>query len=357
MMRTYRGVVFEIEEKYTVFLTQKGEFLRGIPIGGSPNIGDEVDFHLINTPSLFEGKVKPRLLGTVMIAALLLLSIVASLIPRGDEVMAYVQLESDTAMELGVNESGEVIILRYLNGTSVETENDLDHWKGGSISTVLNSAFKKLTAKDIRKPINIIIIYENTKNQQKVQKIVGNAVRDVQIANEELTIKIGESTFEERTIANKQEMSIYKFQESQQIKPEKEKKPSSEIDEDLKNNPANEHSEKDTSINKESTPSLPANDKVNKNENAKEASGNKSQQSNETVKKPIKEQKEKPKESPIEKEKRESSNPEQGNGNPNKGNQSPVPQQPKEHKNEQKQSGNANSASAASKNKEQPNSP
>lgn len=357
MMRTYRGVVFEIEKKYTVFLTEKGEFLRGFPIGGSPNIGDEVDFHLINKPSLFGGEVKPRLLGTVMIAAVLLLSIVASLIPMGDEVMAYVQLETDTAMELGINESGEVIDLRYLNGTSVETEKSLDHWKGDSISKVLDSALKKLTAKNISEPINIIIIYKNTKNQQNVKKIVGNAVRDVQSANEELTMKIGESTTEERKIANKQEMSIYKFQKSQQIKPEKEMKPSSEIDKDLKNNPANEYREKETPIDKESIPSVPANEKVNGNENAKEASENKGQKSNETVEKPIKEQKEKPEESLLEKEKGKSSNPEQGNGNPNKGDQSQASQQPKEHKNEQKQSGNANSANAASKNKDQPNSP
>lgn len=355
MMRTYRGVVFEIEKKYTVFLTEKGEFLRGIPIGGPPNIGDEVDFHLINTPSLFSGRVKPRLFGTVMIAAVLLLSIVASLIPMGDEVMAYVQLESDTAVELGINESGEVIVLRYLNGTSVETKKSPDHWKGDSISKVLDRALKKLTAKGISEQVNITIIYENSKNQQKVQKIVGNAVRDVQSANKELTMKIGESTAEERAMANMQEMSVYKFKESQQVNPAKEIKPSSEIDEDRKNNPANEHREIKTPINKESIPSVPANEKVNGNENAKESSGNKVQKSNGTVEKPIREQKEKTKETPGEKGK--SSNPEPGNGNSDKGNQSPASQQPKENKNEQKQSGNDNSANAASKNKDQPNSP
>lgn len=353
MMRTYRGVVFEIEKKYTVFLTEKGEFLRGIPIGGPPNIGDEVDFHLINTPSLFSGRVKPRLLGTVMIAAVLLLSIVASLIPMGDEVMAYVQLESDTAVELGVNESGEVIVLRYLNGTP--SEKSLDHWKGDSISKVLDTALKKLTAKGISEQVNITIIYENSKNQQKVQKIVGNAIRDVKSENKELTMKIGESTAEERAMANNQEMSVYKFKESQQVNPAMEIKPSSEIDEDIKNNPANEQREMETPINKESFPSVPANEKVNGNENAKESSGNKVQKSNGTVEKPIREQKEKPKETPAEKGK--SSNPELGNGNSNKGNQSPAPQQPKENKNEQKQSGNDNSANAASKNKDQPNSP
>ncbi|WP_339263652.1 anti-sigma factor domain-containing protein [Solibacillus sp. FSL W7-1472] len=353
-MRTYRGVVFEIEKKYTVFLTEKGEFLRGIPIGGPPNIGDEVDFHLINTPSLFSGRVKPRLCGTVMIAAVLLLSIVASLIPMGDEVMAYVQLESDTAMELGINELGEVIVLRYLNGTSVETKKSPDHWIGDSISNVLDTALKKLTAKGISEQVNITIIYENSKNQQKVQKIVGNAVRDVQSANKELTMKIGESTAEERAMANMQEMSVYKFKESQQVNPAKEIKPSSEIDEDRKNNPANEQREMETPINKEPISSVPANEKVNRNENAKESSGNKVQKSNGTVEKPIMEQKEKTKETPVEKGK--SSHPEPGNGNSNKG-QSPAPQQPKENKNEQKQSENDNSANAASKNKDQPNSP
>lgn len=220
---------------------------------------------------------------------------------------------------------------------------------------MLDTALKKLTAKGISEQVNITIIYENSKNQQKVQKIVGNAVRDVQSANKDLTMKIGESTAEERAMANMQEMSVYKFKESQQFNPAKEIKPSSEIDEDMKNNPANKQREMETPINKEPIPSVPANEKVNGNENAKESSGNKVQKSNGTVEKPIREQKEKPKETPVEKGK--SSNPELGNGNSDKGNQSPASQQPKENKNEQKQSGNDNSANAASKNKDQPNSP
>src|SRR4051794_36090121 len=109
MMRTYRGVVCEQKKKYTVFLTEKGDFLRGIPIGETADIGDEVDFHLVFTPPLLSGKVKPRFVGVVMIAAVLLFSIVASLIPMNNEVMAYVQLETGTAVELGVDQTGKVI--------------------------------------------------------------------------------------------------------------------------------------------------------------------------------------------------------------------------------------------------------
>ena len=211
MMRTYRGIVCEKKNKYTVFLTEKGDFLRGIPIGETPDIGDEVDFHLVSTPSLLSGKVKPRFVGAVMIAAVLLFSIVASLIPMNDKVMAYVQLETDTALELGVNQKGKVISLRYLNETLAEPGNSLVEWKGYPIRIVLDTAVKELSAGTSGGQVIITTIFLNAKSQHKVQKVVGSAVREVRSANNEMTLEIAESTAEERMMANKHEMSIHKL--------------------------------------------------------------------------------------------------------------------------------------------------
>lgn len=365
MMRTYRGVVFEIDKKYTVFLTEKGEFLRGIPIGETPNIGDEVDFHLMKTAPLLSGKGKARFVSAVMIAAVLLISIIASLIPMNNEVMAYVQLETDTAVELGVNQTGKVIVIRYLNDLSVEPEDSLDRWKGDSISKVLDTALKKLSTKDSGEQVNITIIYENSKKQSKVQKVIGSAIRELQDTNKELTVEIGESTAEERIMANQHEMSVNKFQKSQQVSPKNELKSSSKID-DKMNNPINELEKKDTHIKstKESIHIVPFNEKGNGNGNEKESSGQKNQKSNGMGEKPERNQNEKTNNSPI--EKGNSNNPEPTSENSNKGNQSPTSNQPKENKIQQEQPKNANSSFNkrelnplldTSKIKDQPNSP
>ena len=46
MMRKYRGIVCEKKASYTVFLTENGEFLRGVPLIADVQIGEEAAFHL-----------------------------------------------------------------------------------------------------------------------------------------------------------------------------------------------------------------------------------------------------------------------------------------------------------------------
>ncbi|WP_203249191.1 anti-sigma factor domain-containing protein [Sporosarcina beigongshangi] len=345
-MRTYRGVVCEKKNKYTVFLTEKGEFLRGVPIGKTPDIGDEVDFHLVFTPALFGVKVKPRFAGAVMIAAMLLLAIVASLIPMNDKVMAYVQLENGMALEFGVNQAGEVITLRYLNDKPIEYEEKLDDWKGRPISTVLNTAVTELSAENNGVQVIITTIFPDAKNQQKVQGIVGSAVREVRNANQELTIEIGESTAEERVKANQHEMSIHKFKASQQSPPMNEKKPSTEINDD-KTNSGNQQKGQDglKKPDKQSVPSAPADKKNNGNEERKNSNELKDPKLKKPDTKPKNEQDEKLKYSPAEKEKL--SNPASENKNSNKGNQNPASKQPKGNQNPQKQNGLGNQAPPA----------
>jgi len=271
MMQIHRGIVCEMKKKHTVFLTEKGEFLRGNPIGETPDIGDEVDFYLISTPSLHSRKVKPRFVGAVMIAAVLLFSIVASLIPMNEKVMAYIQLETDTAVELGVNQMGKVISLRYLNETLGEPENRLDKWIGQPIGTVLDFAVKELpTGKSAMKVI-ITTIFPNAKSQQKMQEVVGSAVREVRGVHGELNWEIAESTAEERVAANKHKMSIHKFKVIQQGAPVNKKKPSVEIEHPKQTNPVNQQKDKDAEKNpqKKSVPIVPANQKNTGNEKSK----------------------------------------------------------------------------------------
>ncbi len=343
MMRTYRGIVCEKKNKYTVFLTDKGDFLRGIPIGETPDIGDEVDFQLVSTSSLLGGKMKPRFVGAVMIAAVLLFSVVASLFPMNDKVMAYVQLETDTALELGVNQMGKVISLRYLNETLAEPGDSLDEWRNHPIQTVLDTAMKDLSvgASDVQ--VIITTIFPNAKSKHKVQEIVGSAVLEVRSAYKELTWEIAESTAEERVMANKHKMSIHKFKVSQQGSPMNQKKPSTKVDYHKKTNPVNQQTEKDTQKNtdKQSVPTVPSNQKNNGNENLKESNELKDPKLSQPEPKPNKAHDKNFEYSPTEKGK--SYNPAPENKNSNNGNQKPTSKQPKENPNQQKQPGTDNS--------------
>ncbi|WP_252504278.1 anti-sigma factor domain-containing protein [Sporosarcina sp. Marseille-Q4943] len=238
MMRTYRGIVCEKKNKYMVFLTEKGEFLRGVPIGDPPAIGEEADFTLVASSFIAGRKAKSRFVGAVFVAAALLFIILSSLNPLNEKVMAYVQLDAGTAMEFGVNRDGNVISLRYLNEKQSELER-LDGWKGHPILNVLDMAVLQLSVHD--KKIIITTIYPTRGSELETRQMIGDAVREVRGKHNELTLQITESTPEERKVANKKKMSIHKFKsieiEGQPVdstgqienKPGPEQKPKKEI--------------------------------------------------------------------------------------------------------------------------------
>ncbi|MBS4219237.1 anti-sigma factor domain-containing protein [Bacillus sp. FJAT-49711] len=216
MMRKKRGIVCEKKKYYTILLTDKGEFLRGIPLDEKSEIGDEVEFIQLHGPSLFVRKTKPLFYGSLMMAAVLLFFIVSSLVPNTDKVMAYVQLESGEALEFGVNQKGHVISLRQLNGTSTELEDSFDEWKGKPIRDVLESAIKDSPKQTSDVQVMITTIFPDSERNDKVQEILEKAVSGIQRAHKELTLEYNESTSEDKVMADEQQMSVHEFIKSKQ---------------------------------------------------------------------------------------------------------------------------------------------
>ncbi len=220
MMKTKRGIVCEKKKHYTIFLTKKGEFLRGTPLEEPSNVGDEVAFLPIHRSPFFEREKRSFTLGIVMVAAILLFFIVSSLIPVSDRVMAYVQLETEKAVEFGVNEKGKVIVIRHLN--EVKTD-DFKEWKGKPLDIVLENAIKQFQSKDGQVVITTIFSDES---EDTVRKLVDGAVQNVQKEHKHFSWKMMESTVEDREQANKKQMSVYKFKENiRKVSPQEKKDP------------------------------------------------------------------------------------------------------------------------------------
>jgi hypothetical protein len=225
MMRTYRGIVCEKKTKYIVFLTEKGEFLRGVPIGDPPEVGEETEFTLVSRSLIAGGKVKPRFVGAALVAAALLFFIMSSLSLLNDKVMAYVQLEAGTAMEFGVNREGNVISLRYLNESSNE-EKRLSEWKDHSLLAVLERAILELSVRDDQ--IVVTTIYPAPKKERETRQVIEEAVQEVRGKHAELNWHISESTAKERTVANEEKMSIHQFKSTKNEKSLNGKQPAEE---------------------------------------------------------------------------------------------------------------------------------
>lgn len=208
MMRTYKGIVCEKKTKYMIFLTKEGKFLRGVPIISNPEIGQEVEFRLMGVTTLSRKWTKPSFLAPVIVAAMFLLFVIASFIPNPGTALAYVQLDANNSVELGVDQEGLVVTLRSLNDTAPIM---LEDWEGNPVDIVLSNIVKQLSP--LAKEIAITTIYENNKESSNMKEIIEVAVEEVQSEHTEKVWIVNESTIEEREEADKHDKSIQKLKE------------------------------------------------------------------------------------------------------------------------------------------------
>ncbi|MDM5333664.1 anti-sigma factor domain-containing protein [Ureibacillus composti] len=171
-MRTYRGIVCKKNRNDMIFMTAGGAFLRGIPLMTDPEIGDEVEFRLVATSPLHSITKKKLLLGPALVAALLAIFLVATLIPKSNSVYAYIQINGDAPIELGVDEDGNVISVH--SHQKLET----DQWTGQPLKTVLLEVVEKIAATN--KDINITTQYEKQDNI-RLNKQINQAIKDAKI--------------------------------------------------------------------------------------------------------------------------------------------------------------------------------
>lgn len=222
MMRNFRGVVCEKKDGYYVFLTSEGEFLRGTPLVDDPMIGSEAEFQLLEAKAPFLlTQIKPKILAPILVAAIVLIFCVASLIPQQTSAYAYVQLEGEHAVEIGVDEDGQVISLRSLDD---DTPIDINNWENLALAAVLVHAVKQVGA--AQDELVITTVYENeTKPEVKAQ--VDQAVKEIKAVQPKQHINVKESSTEERNKANEKNTSIQKYKQKEQ-QPVKENKTSVE---------------------------------------------------------------------------------------------------------------------------------
>lgn len=168
MMLKYRGIVCEKKASYTVFLTENGEFLRGVPLIADVQIGEEAAFHLIASTTS-KRRMKPIFIAPALIAAILLLFLVASWFPKATPAYAYIQVEGDSTIEIGVDEDGKVISLQ----SSTETMSD---WEGQPMDLVLAKAVEQISTD--KNELAVSTVYEK-EDKPKLKKQIEKAVQKV----------------------------------------------------------------------------------------------------------------------------------------------------------------------------------
>ncbi|SDN22394.1 hypothetical protein SAMN05518871_10417 [Psychrobacillus sp. OK028] len=172
MMRKYKGIVCEKKAAYSVFLTEDGEFLRGIPLNAAVQIGDEAEFRLF-TLATAPKRMKPFFIAPALIAAMLLIILVASWFPQTTPAYAYINVEGDSKIEIGIDEDGKVISIH-------STSEVIEDWEGQSMDLVLAKAIEQVSTDE--KELAVTTVYEK-EDKPKLTKQIEKAVQQVQKTN------------------------------------------------------------------------------------------------------------------------------------------------------------------------------
>ena len=217
-MNTHKGIVFETTSAYSIFLTSDGLFEKGIPLSSSIQIGEEVSFRPYQAVKQQQRKASVRTLWatpTLAIVATLVL-LFAVLLPAQSNVSAYVQLDINPSIELGINNAGDVYIFKGLNDDGKAIKRDISFWKGKPLSWVLLQIVDR-TESLIEKTetIEITTIYQNEADHGSLEKVIETAVitSTSQVMQKKQTIKVIEATVSDWKAANNEGISVQKYQE------------------------------------------------------------------------------------------------------------------------------------------------
>jgi hypothetical protein len=192
-----KGIVMEVHDDYVTMLTPDGEFVRTPNQKGTYEIGEEIDFF----PQRDYGHVKKKMVffrmdqvkvAFVSVAALILLII--SFLPyySSNQVYAYMSIDINPSIELGVNRNLQVIKTKALNKEGEKILQNLQDWKKNKID-IVTSQIVDLSQKYgyLQKGKEIIITtVVNDKEMPKVEKKLERKIKEIKKTCEQNEIQV-----------------------------------------------------------------------------------------------------------------------------------------------------------------------
>ncbi|RLQ92936.1 hypothetical protein [Planomicrobium sp. Y74] len=135
-MRMQKGLCIELNEEFAIFMGQNGEFVQGRP-AGKIAVGEEGLFYPAQLASTNKHKTRKPVWAPVIAALAVAVLFLSVLLPR-QEAFAYVQIQVNPGIELGIDEEYEVVSVRDLNADGRELIGELGDWKNHPLEEVLD---------------------------------------------------------------------------------------------------------------------------------------------------------------------------------------------------------------------------
>ncbi|MBH5317371.1 anti-sigma factor domain-containing protein [Paenibacillus sp. GSMTC-2017] len=136
-----RGVIVSIDTKHAVVMTQDGQFVRA-PLQGSPQIGEEITFEEEHLRPRRINRTIYRYAGAAAMFCLLLFAGLAYSLQGTNPVVAYLTMDINPSIEIGVDKREKVRELRALNKDGEKIIEGLSY-KGKKVDKVAASILEE----------------------------------------------------------------------------------------------------------------------------------------------------------------------------------------------------------------------
>lgn len=213
-----KGIIMEINERFLTVLTPEGEFLRAHKQQSNYQIGQQIDFTPVEIVKKqpFYMDVRSKV-GIIVAAALLFLTFFIFPFNGNQKVFAYISIDINPSIELGVNDEFQVIELIPYNQDGKKIVKEIDDWKNQDVQVVTNAIMDQIKDQGYFKENHDVVIstvleeeQEKALDTQWDQKL--NEIKEV-IQDRDLNLTLVEGSPKDRQIASEKGMttgSIYK---------------------------------------------------------------------------------------------------------------------------------------------------
>ncbi|MFJ8266158.1 anti-sigma factor domain-containing protein [Peribacillus asahii] len=249
-----KGIVLSVTKRHITLLTPEGEFVRRNRDNGVYEIGDEVTIIPVErTIKIFPiSSKKIAVIGTFASACLLFFSIIA--VQPSTHVSAYMTIDVNPSVEIGVDDDLDVIELKGLNDEGKRVVKELGVWENKELSTVTENIVAKtkelgyLKGSTQKIVVSTTMVEKNKKVNQELNKEMQHMSQQWPVNRTK--VQVIQATKEERNEAKRQGLSTGKYveqkRESQRKKIQTNQDNQSQEKSQITNTPVQETEEKKT---------------------------------------------------------------------------------------------------------------
>ncbi|OQP00774.1 hypothetical protein BSK33_13200 [Geobacillus sp. 44B] len=245
-----KGIVLELDEEFVTLLTPEGEFIQ-VKKEDEYEIGEEIEAKMVKKPYVRHRSF--RYAAVSLIAAAVLLIATLFRFPS-NEVYAYMSIDINPSIEVGVDEQLKVLKLKAYNEEGEKIVSQLSRWKNEAFVVITKEIIELSMKKGyLQKGGQVLITTVERKHRAASSRKLSTELMKIQHSYQQknIIVKTEESTMEVRNKAVEKGMTTGKLLQMEQKmkavspKPPKAKKlekPLKQKDGDKKNEQQTNHS-------------------------------------------------------------------------------------------------------------------